>query len=101
MSYKLFLDDERTPKTKGPWVVARSYDEFVSIIKEKGAPIYISFDHDLGEEKSGLDCVKWLINNNIVVRDFNVHSANPVGRDNIISKMKSWIKFVDVYGVSP
>jgi hypothetical protein len=46
---KLYLDDIRTPKTKG-WDIVRSYDEFVKWIEENGLPDKLSFDHDLGEE---------------------------------------------------
>jgi hypothetical protein len=63
MSYKLFLDDLRTPKMGSKnlpehadlyenqkWEVVRSYDEFVNHISENGIPELVSFDHDLGIE---------------------------------------------------
>ncbi len=102
MSYKLYLDDIRTPDDHKKWVIARNYDEFVAIIKEKGTPDYISFDHDLADEhyggdyskeKTGMDCAKWLIQEDIVVENFNVHSANPVGAENIRSLLNNWIQF--------
>ena len=34
-NYKLYLDDERNPKTIGPWVVVRSYNDFISTIEKK------------------------------------------------------------------
>ncbi len=96
---KLYLDDIRNPKSKG-WTVVRTYEEFVEYIDKNGLPDEISFDHDLGENvteiKSGYDCAKWLCNycwtNGIPIPSWNVHSANPVGRDNIIGILKSFEK---------
>ena len=73
----------------------RNYEEFVKHIEENGLPEEISFDHDLGEDiKTGYDCAKWLCNycwtNGIPIPTYNVHSANPVGRDNIIGVLKSF-----------
>ena len=113
MSYKLFLDDERNPEDVkwvdmplGPWVIVRSSDEFVDTIMVKGAPSFISFDHDLADEhyrryhamqggefsydglkeKTGYECAKWLLEysklNNLNI-PFQVHSMNPIGKENI------------------
>ena len=111
MEYKkLYLDDIRTPKSEG-WDIVRSYQEFVDWITENGVPDEVSFDHDLSREhtkyffdnvghdnppnpqetefteKTGYDAAKWLCEycwtNGIPLPTWNVHSANPVGRDNI------------------
>lgn len=66
MAYNLFLDDQflpidiaNLPKTnskdkeryrKYKWIIVKTYDEFVAILKEKGIPSIVSFDHDLHEE---------------------------------------------------
>jgi hypothetical protein len=66
MAYNLFLDDNFTPpqiadlhrtdtkdKTRYRtyrWVIVKTYDEFISTIKEKGLPDIVSFDHDLDPE---------------------------------------------------
>ena len=42
------------------WV--KTYDEFVKYITENSLPAGVCFDNDLGEEKEGYDCVKWLVN---------------------------------------
>lgn len=98
--YRLYLDDERDPKTKGPWVIVRTFDEFVTTIVRDGLPSYISFDHDLGEESlSGHEAAKWLIeyglDNDLPVEEIeiNVHSANPIGRDNIRGIFASYQSF--------
>ena len=107
---KLYLDDVRNPKSKG-WTVVRNYEEFVNHISEYGLPDEVSFDHDLAEvhydpatwrqgfvyhEKTGYDCAKWLCDycwtNGLPVPTWNVHSANPVGRDNIVQLMKNFEK---------
>jgi hypothetical protein len=114
---KLYLDDVRVPKTEG-WTIVRNYDDFVEYITKNGLPDEISFDHDLGEDvakekveggmskrktrvekketKSGYDCAKWLCDycwtNGLPIPSWNVHSANPVGRDNIIQILKSFEK---------
>ncbi len=88
MSYNLFLDDVRDPKSLGTtlaWVVVRDYDQFVATIEQMGLPSIVSFDHDLAEEhyrpsmyesdghyskyyhdgtfkeKTGYHCALWLI----------------------------------------
>ena len=35
---------------KLPWVIARTYEEFVQVLAERGIPAVVSFDHDLDEE---------------------------------------------------
>ncbi len=99
ISYKIYLDDIRTPKTNG-WTVCRSYEDFIRAININGLPTEISFDHDLGwdeenncERKSGYDCAKWLVENDIVIEKFNVHSANPIGAKNITILLNNHKKF--------
>ena len=88
MKYKkLYLDDLRFPRAEG-WEIVRSYDNFVFWIEENGLPDEVSFDHDLGEDiKTGYDCAKWLCSycydNALPFPSWNIHSANPVGVENI------------------
>ena len=112
MKYKIYLDDERTPNDKD-WIVVRNYGSFIKKINEIGLDNIdvISFDHDLGEEhinyyfdnggrenppdplkahfteKTGYDCAKWLVEycteNGLPMPTYLIHSANPVGADNI------------------
>lgn len=122
MQYNLFLDDIRTPEnafnyTKNPiftdweWVIVRSYAEFVAYIEENGIPSFVAFDHDLADitydpmtqrehfeyhETTGKDCADWLINycidNELDFPDYFVHSANPIGAENIDGLIKSYYK---------
>jgi hypothetical protein len=98
---KLYLDDVRFPRTDG-WSIVRSYEDFTQWILENGVPSVVSFDHDLGvddqgnELKSGYDAAKWLCNycaeNGLPLPNCNVHSANPVGAENIRNLISSFQK---------
>ena len=97
MSYKLFLDDIRNPLDNG-WEIVRSYEEFLTIIQERGKPRSISFDHDLGEGGTGLDCVKWLIHDmRMDLRDVTItfHSENLVGVRNMWGLILGWRNFCE------
>ena len=81
----IWIDDLREPPLNYAW--CKNYDRAIKTIKYcllfgKGIG-HISFDHDLGEEKSGYDIAKYLVENQINVTCFSVHSANPVGKFNI------------------
>lgn len=102
---KLYLDDIREPKHQG-YTIVRNFEEAVEFVEQNGIPSYISFDHDLGcdesgfELKSGYDFAKWLIecDLNDVYKfpkdfEFNVHSANPIGKTNIESVLLSYLRF--------
>lgn len=102
---RMYLDDERVPKYEYD-VIVRSFEEAVLFVEKNGIPNFISFDHDLGCDKdgnifkSGYDFAKWLVDMDIenihTFPDdfkFNIHSANPVGRDNINSILESYLRF--------
>jgi hypothetical protein len=98
MNYKLFLDDIRSPPEFG-WIIARSYDNAVNIVKILGVPMTCSLDHDLGADKTGYDFAKFLVDYDMQTNDidstfnFTVHSANPVGAENITKLLNNYIKF--------
>lgn len=91
---KLYLDDLR-PIPEG-FIGVRDYTEFINFIKTNPLPKFISFDHDLGEGKTGFDCAKFLvefcIDNNLNLPDFFVHSQNPIGKENINSLLTNFNK---------
>ena len=70
-------------------------------MQDKGCPLFISFDHDLGDskQKPGLDIVKWMIEKDLNLSGqfipnnfkFEVHSANPVGRDKINGLLHNYL----------
>jgi hypothetical protein len=90
MNWKLFLDDLRDPPFSG-FVIARSTSEAKQLVVEKGPPSSMSLDHDLGGDDTAMVFLKWLSENYFdSPPGFQVHSANPVGADNIVSFMNSW-----------
>ena len=134
MKQKIYLDDVRTP-VNTEWVVVRSYDEFVEKVRELGFENIdvISLDHDLGdtamseyfnnvspnytldysniEEKTGMDCAKWLVDyyydnynfsEDLISRKSKkligitfpkvyTHSANPIGSANIMGYINNFL----------
>jgi hypothetical protein len=121
MEKVLWLDDLRDP-SQGQFKIwlnlafgenldvtwVKDYDEFVKYFKKNEMPYAISFDHDLNNEltdhpelneKTGLDCAKWIVdycmNNAVRLPKYFVHSANPVGRENIQSYLDNYLKFTN------
>ena len=96
---KLYIDDERFPKGDG-FVVVRSYTDALEYMTVMGCSKYISFDHDLGDDGTGFDVVKWIVERDLdsggefIPENFqyNVHSANPVGRANIEGYLKCYLR---------
>ena len=94
---RLWIDDER-PAPDG-WVHARNRNEAVGIINTWFDQIKeISFDHDLGEGKTGYDVATTL---EAMVEQtgkcpmvLHVHSANPVGVKNIQAVFDSIYRIV-------
>lgn len=92
---KLYLDDLRP--TPNGFERVYTYEEFVKFISENGLPDFISFDHDLGEGKTGYDCAKWLVeyclDNNLSLPEYDSHSQNPIGKENILTLLGNYKKF--------
>ena len=118
--YNLFLDDIRLPNCLGnskTWEVVRNYKGFIDKITKDGLPDFISFDHDLSAmhypqtnadydspidysskryylEKTGYHCAQFLIEycekHHLDIPLYQVHSMNPVGRQNIVSLIESY-----------
>ena len=90
----LYLDDLRP--TPADFDRVYDYEGFTEYILQKGLPDFISFDHDLGEGKSGYDCAKFLIDycleNSLPLPRYAVHSQNPVGRKNIEMLFENFLK---------
>lgn len=84
--------------------MVRSFEEAVQFVRENGVPKFISFDHDLGEGKSGYDFAKWLVQGDLhgsleIPKDFSyeVHSQNPVGAKNIDSLLSNYLRFKEAH----
>ena len=82
-TYFIWLDDIRNAPAH--YEVARTYSSAIQLLNSclvYTDNIHISFDHDLGEEKSGYDVAKYIVENHIPCT-FSIHSMNPVGAENI------------------
>jgi hypothetical protein len=87
---KIFLDDLRHAPDS-TWIVARSYVEFIDLVRKSHDITHLSFDHDLGEDvPTGLDAAKFFIDRAMDLPEtvqslqiVNIHSANPPGAANI------------------
>ena len=102
--WSLYIDDERNPKTTpatGEWVVCRAVHDAISEIEQRDClPVYISFDHDLGDNApTGFEFAKWLVEQDLAGKyqfsadfRFDVHSANPVGKKNIKGYLAGYFK---------
>lgn len=109
MKTLLWVDDARNP-FENDWlnfspigrscrvVWARSYQEIIDFLKNEW-PDTICLDHDLGEEKSGYDIAKYIVDRCInECRElplFASQSANPVGRENILGLLNRYKKFIE------
>ena len=100
MSWNLFIDDIRCPVTEEFWVIARSSDDAICAVKKLGMPDSISFDHDLGGDDTSIKFINWLVDYLMDTESefptnfqYFVHSANPVGSDNIRGKMDAIIPY--------
>jgi gamma-glutamylcyclotransferase (GGCT)/AIG2-like uncharacterized protein YtfP len=95
---RLFIDDLRDPKEYNVqdvvWV--KNYADAIEQLKT-GKVVWVSFDNDLSEEKTGYDVAKYIEENvhggNIPCPEWQIHSANPAGRLNIERAMKSAERF--------
>lgn len=70
------------------WSICRTGEDAVREIKSlsqiSDCKIFVSFDHDLGFGINGYDVAKWIVENEIPIAGFTVHSMNPIGAKNII-----------------
>lgn len=114
MNYILFLDDERTIEMvdRSKWpdmniLIARSSRQAQEIVRLYDMPKFMSLDHDLGIQDGFDDTtmvfLKWLIIDYpkrasmawrsrapVIIPEYVVHSANPIGTQNIISYIESY-----------
>ena len=99
MTYRLFIDDERFPVTPD-WFVARNSYQAIKALELYGMPQEIAFDHDLGGQDTAINFINALeselIDRNLKFPKgfkYTVHSQNPIGAANIISKMNELIHY--------
>lgn len=115
----IFLDDERFPDVayrltgipellELDWEIARTFDEFVNLVEaNKGNIDAVSFDHDLAIlsydpitqkqsfrylDKTGLDCAMYLVERDIKIKRYFIHSQNKDERHKIKDALDEWHK---------
>lgn len=123
MGYFLFLSQDKSPQDinldylpKSGWKIVRNFEQFELSIREFGAPDFVYLSHNLHNEhgyftdyrialssgkidyskyknKTGLECVKYLINyckdNNIKFPRYEIDQDNLVGYDNILKEINN------------
>ena len=100
----IWLDDLRNPLIFSPsikWIWVKTSDDAIKYLKT-GKVTKISLDHDLGEDTAGTgyDVATWIEEaayfKNIPKLEWAIHSANPVGVENmqkgIQNADKYWLK---------
>lgn len=106
-AYSLFVDDLRHPPTGVnaiEFVVARSVNKAIALIENRPRFAEFSLDHDMGEfAHDGGDVIALV--DYLITREqvegvdlwprsrIIIHSANPVGVDNIIRALEKWSPF--------
>lgn len=82
---KIFLDDKRPfPEDKSINCV-RTYGDCAELIRYRYIT-FISLDYDLGEEKTGLDVLEYMVECGCEVKHINIHSNHSVG----VPKMREY-----------
>lgn len=106
MTTYIFLDDIRNPPDDGHlWKIARDVDSAMRFLFEawfvRSDDIVLSLDHDLGEDTpTGYDLVNHIecaIASQPYFRpklEMRIHSANPVGRQNMERGIQSIYRFL-------
>ena len=95
---KMYIDDIRDPKGDFDIIIRNSEDAKEYMIRN-GCPNYISFDHDLGADDTAMEVVKFMVSMDLDMNgefipegfEFNIHSANPVGKANLLGYLKSYL----------
>ena len=106
----IFLDDTRKPEQYlnteiNQVFCASTFDEFVEVLNciydKHNRVDEIWFDHDLGENAgTGYDCAKYLvefcIEKCMPLPEYHIQSNNPVGKLDIDSYLRSFLKSQDI-----
>lgn len=99
-NWNLWLDDVRDPVHSEGWSVCRTVDEAITLIRERGTPLHMSLDHDLGDgHKDATFLVDWLAEQSLwPAEGIYVHSQNPVGADNMLRTIDRYAAYTRKVG---
>jgi hypothetical protein len=101
---KIWLDDLR-PSPDSDWVICHSVNEAIKVLQENEIE-EISLDHDLGDYAhdggDGTHLVDWMAEYNVwpTVR-IAIHSANPVGREQMRATVNRYAPYDAVMSPVP
>ena len=91
--YLLYVDDLRNPlntlKQNYNIIICRNYKESIYELNKRRCRV-IDLDHDLGEQKTGYDICKYIIEKEIPVEKVYIHTNNPVGKFNMYQLIKRY-----------
>lgn len=93
----VWVDDERPvpemDRDRYAVIICRTYAAAIDAIRlltETNEAFIIDLDHDLGEEKTGYDIAKYIVEHDVHKVNVFVHTMNPVGRHNIVQLMEHY-----------
>ena len=89
--FYIFVDDERNfnpivLKNDIILIVCRSYASTINVLrycKDHERKAWVDLNYDLGEEKTGYDICKFIVENQIPILGYHLYTMNPVGRQNM------------------
>lgn len=95
--YLLWVDDIRPIPNeylmKYHTSIAKTYDEAIHELHRFRYNV-ICLDHDLGNDKTGYDICKYIVENHIWCDEFRIHTQNPVGRQNMVQLLQRYTNAV-------
>ena len=83
---RIILDDRRPMPESGPYNCVRTYEECAFLLRNFHTISYISLDYDLGEGKTGLSVLKYMVECGNDVKHINIHSTHLTG----VQKMREF-----------
>lgn len=83
MTVRLWVDDERAAPDAS-WLTARTVSQALSALSA-GDVAEVSLDHDLGGDERGVQITDWMAEHDAFPPVLHVHSANPVGREQMLA----------------
>ncbi len=100
MTWKLWLDDQlddpATPARHTPegFVGAKSSEEALTLIHERGLPSFMDLDHDLGGDDTVMRFLHQLtgLHPEGPIPEYRMHTENVVGAKSIEAFLRSWKK---------
>ena len=76
---KMILDDSREFPENGGYTCVRTYKDCVLLLSVFRNVDFISLDYHLGTDKTGLDVLIYMVENNINTEHINIHSDHERG----------------------